>query len=122
MAQLTICDETFGGTESGRRVAHEFEIAFAEIRAADLIRLRVEREFEARAPPAAIMPADLKAYADRLPPTSLEKAVAEARRGLETNAYFLIVNGRQIRDLEETIALDDANSATFLKLVPLKGG
>jgi hypothetical protein len=57
-----------------------------------------------------------------LPPTSLEKVVAEARRGLETNAYFLIVNGRQIRDLEETIALDDANSATFLKLVPLKGG
>jgi hypothetical protein len=122
MFQLTICDETFGGPESGWRVAHEFEIEFALISAADLIRLRVEREFEARAAPAPFMPADLKAHADRLPPTPLEKAVVEARRGLETNAFFLIVNGRQIRDLEETIALDDVNSARFLKLIPLKGG
>jgi hypothetical protein len=122
MAQLTICDETFGGTESGRRVEHQLEIDLAEISAADLIRLRVEREFEARAAPAAIMPADLKAVVDHLPRAPLEKALAEARRGLETNAFFLIVNGRQIRELSEIVALDNVNSATFLKLVSLKGG
>ena len=122
MAQLTICDESFGGTQAGRRVAHEFEIAFAEISAADLIRLRVEREFEALKTPSAITAAELGTYTGRAPRISLEAAIAEARRGLETNAFFLIVNGRQIRALDETIALDAVNSATFLKLVPLKGG
>ena len=122
MAHLTICAEVFGGADVGRRVAHELEIELAEISAADLIRLRVETEFEARTAPAAISSTELKAYADRRPRAPLEKAIADARRGLETNAFFLIVNGRQIRGLDEIVALDDVNSATFLKLVPLKGG
>ena len=52
----------------------------------------------------------------------METAIEEARRGLLSNAYFLLVNGRQRRDLEEKVALDDVNQAVFLQLVPLKGG
>ena len=120
MAQLTICEETFGGAASSRRVAHELEIEFAKISAADLIRLRVEMQSEAQGPQPRVSGTDLNNFAS--PPASLDIAIAEAFRGLESNAFFLIVNGRQVRTLDEIIPLDAVNAATFLKLVPLKGG
>lgn len=120
MAQLTICDETFGGAASSRRVAHELEVEFFKISAADLIRLRVEREYEAQGPQPRVSGTNLNHLGSR--PASLEIAIAEAFRGLESNAFFLIVNGRQVRTLDEVIPLDAVNAATFLKLVPLRGG
>lgn len=120
MTQVTICDDAFGAAPSGRKTAGELKLDVSQIRAADLIRLRVEMEYETQEPKALVNGTDLSGYSR--PPASLDAAIAEAQRGLERNAFFLIVNGRQVRTLDEIIPLDAANSATFLKLVPLKGG
>jgi hypothetical protein len=123
MAEITFYDEAFGAGEAGRRSIRSLELEVDTISVADLIRLRVEAAYE--------HPADVprgsaewlrRRHAEREPVPTLEAAIDEARRGLLNNAYFLVVNGRQRRDLEEKVALDDVNQAIFLQLVPLKGG
>ena len=119
MATLTINEDVFGAEQPGGKFAGELRLDISQISAADLIRLRVELEYET-IQPGAVNGTNLRGLVK--PPGTLERAVAEAQRGLEKNAFFLIVNGRQVRGLDEIIPLDAVNAATFLRLVPLKGG
>jgi hypothetical protein len=122
MAEITFYQETFGAGDSSRRPIRSLDLDVDTISVADLIRLRVEALYEG-APGLVPGSAEwLRRHAEQEPLPTLEAAIEEARRGLLSNAYFLLVNGRQRRDLDEKVALDDVNQAVFLQLVPLKGG
>ena len=124
MAEIQFSEEFFGGAEPRRRALGTLHLDTDVISVGDLIRFRVESKVLDREPgPAVSMPLWLKEDARQAaPPPTLEQAIDDARTGLLTNAYFLIVNGRQVRDVEEKVGLNDVNDATFLRLMPLKGG
>lgn len=54
--------------------------------------------------------------------TTLDEAEAIALRGFSANRFFLIVDRRQITDLDEPFLLKPTSSVVFLRLTPLKGG
>lgn len=45
-----------------------------------------------------------------------------ALKAFEGNGFFLIVNGRQVTELDEEIAVADTHEVAFVKLVQLVGG
>jgi hypothetical protein len=53
---------------------------------------------------------------------TLESVTELAIEGFSRNAFFLIVDGRQIADLDEVIPLRPTSDVTFVRLIPLKGG
>ena len=55
-------------------------------------------------------------------PLSLDTVTAMALEGFTRNAFFLIVDGRQITDLDEALPLRPTSEVTFIRLVQLKGG
>jgi hypothetical protein len=52
----------------------------------------------------------------------LEKQINKALAAFEDNAFFLLVDDRQVEDLEETVIVHPDAVVTFLRLTPLKGG
>ncbi|WP_374545251.1 hypothetical protein [Rhodoblastus sp.] len=127
MAEIRFFDESFGG---GRKTPLcRLRLDIEEISVSELIRLRVEAQYDVEESrdwrPLEGSPEWLRAYAgadasnDR---TTLDKAVEAARRGLLANAYFLLINGEQVRDLGRKVRLQDVNEAVFLRLIALKGG
>ena len=81
-------------------------------------RLRTEVERAARDIPASQFLLDLSdgldGYCDQL--------AERAFTAFEAGKLLLIVNDRQVTDLDEDIPLHTANEAVFFKLVPLQGG
>jgi hypothetical protein len=126
MAAITFYHEVFGSVGDSRQKLQTLDLDVSTISVADVIRLRIEAAYEAEGPaqdaPDAGSPQWLRRHAANEPRPQLEEAIEQARQGLAANAYFLLVNGRQVRDLHEEVALDEGNSAVFLELVPLKGG
>jgi hypothetical protein len=57
--------------------------------------------------------------ASRLSP---EGAIELALKGFLANRFFLIVDGKQITELETPFTLQAASSVVFLRLISLKGG
>jgi hypothetical protein len=55
-------------------------------------------------------------------PETLEHATASALHGFARNAFFLVVDGRQVTGLDEMIPLRPISNVTFVRLVPLNGG
>jgi hypothetical protein len=55
-------------------------------------------------------------------PPLLEAITALALDGFTRNAFFLIVDGRQVTDLDAVIPLRPTSNVTFVRLMPLKGG
>jgi hypothetical protein len=51
-----------------------------------------------------------------------EDAVALALQGFNKNAYFVVVDGTQITDLDAEIRMTPSTTVTFVRLVPLVGG
>jgi hypothetical protein len=51
-----------------------------------------------------------------------EEEADRAVAGFTTNAYFVLIAGRQVTDLDELISCDDSLSVVFVQLVPLAGG
>lgn len=104
-----------------------------QITARELIRERVLREVQAyndRLPEmfkGLIAPSDaertLNGYRMPKPRTiDPEKQCGLACRAFEENGFLLLVNDRQVSDLDETIELGGDTSVVFLKLTPLVGG
>jgi hypothetical protein len=58
----------------------------------------------------------------RRKPVSWERQAAVAEEGFERNAFFVLVDGRQVEDLDEELALTADSDISFVKLVPLVGG
>jgi hypothetical protein len=53
---------------------------------------------------------------------TLDEAIETALRAFSTNRFFLLVDRRQIVDLDAPFPLTPASSVVFLRLTPLKGG
>ena len=51
-----------------------------------------------------------------------EQEVLKALKAFETNGFFILVNDRQVEDLDEIISLRDASAVTFVRLIPIVGG
>lgn len=108
------------------------------MRLSDLIRERVVLEWDRRsdvANPAARPLVELVADRDatftgvtqdgehvRQAGMSRDDAVALALRGFGHNAFFVIVDDRQVTDLDAEIRLAPDTDVTFVRLVPLVGG
>jgi hypothetical protein len=57
-----------------------------------------------------------------LRPTTLEDVTALAIQGFTKNAFLLVVDGEQVRDLEKLIPFRTTSEVTFIRLVHLVGG
>ena len=134
--QVTLRDQTNGRLRPGAMVVDWQESLLLTART--LIAERVRLEWEAaRAEPAAddnplpplVTTETMRRLnpfrAPTLPPAkarTLAGATAVALAGFQRNAFFLIVDGRQVTDLDEPIAFRTTSQVTFLRLVPLVGG
>ena len=125
---LTILDETTGGDRHSAG-AFQFETATTTLR--DLIRLRVQQEVERfNLSPSPVFrglvqPEEteriLNGVRERRP-IDWEKQFERAIRAFAGNSLVVLVDGRQIVELDESIHLTPQTEVTFLKLVPLVGG
>ena len=94
----------------------------APVTARLLIGERVRREFErfdarGEALPLALISLRSDGFA-----MTFEEALEAALRAFSANRFFLLVDRRQITDLDAPFALTPASSVVFLRLTPLKGG
>jgi hypothetical protein len=99
----------------------------------ELIRERVHREvqeYNARQPETfrgLVQPVEAEKTLDgwRLPRGHVISAEAQFQKVLllfQSNGFILLVDDRQVDDLEEEVEIGPETSLTFLKLVPLVGG
>lgn len=51
-----------------------------------------------------------------------EEQAAAALEAFERNGFFVLVDDRQVDDLDEELALADTSVVSFVRLVPLVGG
>jgi hypothetical protein len=55
-------------------------------------------------------------------PATLDEAIETALRAFSANRFFLLVDRRQIVDLDAPFPLTPTSTVVFLRLTPLKGG
>jgi hypothetical protein len=124
-------DETSCGTR-----ANELSIEFLSERVTvrEIIRSRVYQEVtehnarQGRAFRGLVTPdlAEQMLNGERLPRTQRridwEAQYEQAVRAFERNGFLLLVNDRQLTDLDEEVELRSDTTVTFLKLLPLVGG
>ena len=130
MATITVYDET---TSGGR--THELTLEFLNERVSvrELIRSRVYQEvteYNARMP---------EYYRGLVPPTDAERALTgyrvrerrkldgeaqyqKAIQAFQGNGFMILVDDRQVVELDAEVELRHDSTVTFLKLVPLVGG
>lgn len=48
--------------------------------------------------------------------------IAVARKGLEDGGFVMLFDGRQIEEWDERVTIREDSLATFIKLIPLRGG
>ena len=130
MLNLTVQDRTAVG-----RVLQEMDLSFLAdtITVEDLIRQRVTQEvarYNARPAGAfngLVQPTDSettpKGY--RLTshrPIDTEQQIQVALRAFQENGFFIIVDDRQLENLDDVIPVHDDLQVIFMKLMPLVGG
>jgi hypothetical protein len=126
---ITVRDALSSGGALGELT---LEFLHERITVRELIRGRVYQEvteFNARrARPAAAFPLTATERLLNAPrPAEGRKVDWEAQYGRAVEAFergqvFILVDDRQVTDLEETIDLTPQTQVTFLRLVPLAGG
>jgi len=125
---LSILDETTAGE---RRAAGPFRFEAASLPLREIIRLRVEQEVErfnesdAEVFHGLVEPEETERILNPVRTRRLldyEKQYAKALAAFRSNGFLVLVNDRQITDLDETIHLTPQTRVAFLKLVPLIGG
>jgi len=125
---LPLLDETTSG-DSHSAGTFQFDTADPTLR--DLIRLRVQQEV------ARFNAADYEAFQGLVQPEESEKILngvrtrpvqdwqkqfAKAIAAFNGNGFLVLLDDRQIMDLDETLHLTAQSKITFLRLVPLIGG
>lgn len=137
---VSVVDETLGAVSPDKRRLERkpLRIDASRITARDLIRFRVEQEIERREEPsrrlAYVPPEPERALNEEAVarrsfspgknggPEDILVAIAIAHEGFEAGRYLLVVNDRQIDDLDAEIRLSETNEACFVRLLPLQGG
>ena len=131
-ATLTVRDETtFGFNADG----YDFTISLpAEVvTARELIRERVRQEVEdynARRPEyfrGLVQPTDAERTLNgfklkRLRPLDWREQYDRAVEAFHRNGFILLVDDRQVEDIDALIEARPQTTVTFLKLIPLVGG
>lgn len=65
----------------------------------------------------------LNGYKLRKPrPIEFDKQLALALKAFESNGFFVLLDDRQVEDLDAPLTLRDNSKVSFIKLVPLVGG
>jgi hypothetical protein len=127
---VTIADETTTGS-----TLHEFSLDFLNERVTvrELIRARVYQEvneYNARRSDyvrGLVQPEDAEHTAGgyrlrKERKIDWEEQYNRALKGFQANGFLILVDDRQLDDLDEEIELRYDAKVTFLKLVPLVGG
>jgi hypothetical protein len=129
---LTIRDETtfsFGGDD----VAFTLDVPAERLTVRELIRTRVYqevRDYNLRQPEyfrGLVQPTDaertLNGFKVRRRRTiDPEKQFERAIESFYRNGFLVLIDDRQVEDLEDEIEVGPETTVTFLKLVPLVGG
>ncbi len=130
MPAITIRDDTFPGGQTGEVT---LELLTERVAVRELIRARVYqavREHQARCArpaPAAFQPTETER---RLNGTSAphsrrldwEREYERAIQTFQRGAVLVLVDDRQLTDLDEEVELRPETRIAFLRLVPLAGG
>jgi hypothetical protein len=130
MRTLTIQDENASGT-----ILHHLKIELSQeiCTVQDLIALRVRADVEAYNQKASdffqglVQPNEsertLNGYKmKRRKVIDAEEQVYKAWQAFQQNGFFIIINNRQVENLEEEVWLGEEATASFVKLTPLVGG
>jgi hypothetical protein len=110
---LTVRDQT-GATQTSEVMLPDLS---DRITLRELIRTRV-REEVAKANAAPLV----QPISGRKKPVDWQRQAEVALDGFRRNAFFVIVDGRQVEELDEELALTADSDVRFVKLVPLVGG
>ncbi len=130
---LTIRDETTFGFGGGDDNDYALDVPTERITVRELIRARVYREvrdYNLRRPEffrGLVQPSDAERTLNgfrvrpgrRIDP---EKQFEGAIEAFYRNGFLVLVNDRQVDELEEEIEVGASTTVVFLKLVPLVGG
>ncbi len=129
-AQLVLRDQVNGRTSESSLVLDWQDSV--PLTGRTLISERVRIEWEARETrrdewnnlkpllnPDLMRPRDL--YGGKAAAT-LESMTTLAIDGFGRNAFFLVVDGHQVTDLDEALRFRPSSQVTFVRLVPLRGG
>jgi hypothetical protein len=127
---VTVHDETTLGNRTNELT---LEFLTERVTVRELIRSRVYQEVTEYNAAAAglfrglVQPTDAERTVDgfRLKPRrkiDWEEHYRRALHGFEANGFLILVDDRQLTDLDEEIELRHDTSISFLRLVPLVGG
>lgn len=129
-ATLTIADETATG-----RDLHTFTLDFLteQVTVAEIIRSRVYEEVQLynanQACPqhSLVQPAGAEVALNGDKPRTprridWETQYAKALAAFRANGFFILVDHRQVEDLDEVVEIKIGTRVSFIKLVPLVGG
>ncbi len=128
---LTVRDET---TSGGELAALEMQFDVEQVMVRELIRARVHqevRDHNAKADTGRffglVQPSDtereLNGFRMRTPrPVDPEVQTEIALSAFDRGQILLLIDDRQVDDLDHVVTLKQGSVATFLKLVPLVGG
>ena len=147
MAVIEIVDEVFGAAraEERRQARGRLTVEADRVSVRDLLRFRIEAEAErredalmrflrdrdARQEAEALNGANVRSrgFAGATSPSGpaersdrIEKTLRTALDALVSGRLLLLVDGRQVDDPDETVHLEGAHEALFLRLIPLQGG
>jgi hypothetical protein len=130
MTFVTVLDEAPSGEQFGTR---QIAIREANPTLRELIRSRIREEVD------EFNRKESEVFLGLVQPTDAERVLngyrVKAKRhidwqeqysraiaGFEQNGFFVIIDGKQIEDLDQVLPLRERSEVHFLKLVPLVGG
>lgn len=131
------CTITVRDRSPGGKSVHEIALAFDanEVRLRDIIAERVRMEIDLYERKVAtsfannlVKPTDAEARlndAARKKPVrriDADKQIETAFHAFERNGFFVLVDDRQVTDLDDTVSVAGNPEISFIKLTPLVGG
>jgi hypothetical protein len=129
---LTVRDETTTGKELA---SLDLQLETEHVTVAELIRARVHQEVRAHNAASAVAPqfnglvqperTELELNGERRGPrrsVDAERQTEVALNAFERGQILLLVDDRQVEQLDHEVTLGPGSTVTFLKLVPLVGG
>ena|ERR1700730_16226766 len=128
LLSLSLHDETTAGESRG---AGTFQFDTTNLTLREIIRLRVQQEVarfnaaEYEVFQGLIQPEESERILNGVrtrPVLDPQKQFAKAIAAFKGNGFLVLLDDRQIMDLDETLHLTAQSKITFLRLVPLIGG
>ena len=127
---ILISDELLNGTITNQ---FEIELSVNEITAQELIELRVHNEVDSYNKKQTMYykglvdPSDAEKTLNGFKMKNqqnidAEKQVYIALNAFQKNGFFILVDDKQIEELEQRIVLHETSKVSFVKLTPLVGG